>query len=100
MRFNKFNAKITELDGIKFHSKKEAKYWQDLGYAKKSGELLFALRQVPLHLPGNVRYVVDFLEFWKNGDVRFVDVKGFKTQAYIMKKKIAEAIYPITILEM
>lgn len=96
---HKFHNIPTEVDGIIFHSKKEAQYWQDLLLARKSGELLFALRQVPFHLPGGVSYRVDFLEFWRDGDVRAVDVKGFKTRAYIDKKKLVEALYPIKIIE-
>ncbi len=97
---HKFNAKPTETDGIKFSSKREARYYGELLLAKRSGDLLFFLRQVPLHLPGGVRYVCDFLEFWKNGDVRFVDTKGFKTPMYIAKRKIVEATYPIQITEV
>lgn len=99
MTRHKFNNVPTEIDGIYFQSKKEAKYYQDLLLARRAGELLFFLRQVPFHLPGSVRYVVDFCEFWKDGDVRFVDVKGFKTHTYLTKKKLVEALYPIKILE-
>lgn len=97
---HKFGNIPTRLDDITFQSKKESKYYQDLLLARRSGDLLFFLRQTPFHLPGGVRYVVDFVEFWKNGDVRFVDVKGFKTQTYLLKKKLVEATYPITITEM
>jgi len=96
---HKFNAQRTEIDGIKFASKREAKYYSDLLLAKRSGDLLFFLRQVPFHLPGNVRYVCDFAEFWKSGDIRFVDVKGFRTPMYKVKKKILESCYPIQIVE-
>ena len=97
---HKFSAVRTEVDGIKFGSKKEARYYQQLLFAKKSGDLLFFLRQVPFHLAGGVRYLCDFAEFWKNGEVRFVDSKGFRTPMYIAKKKMVEALYPITILEV
>lgn len=100
MTWHKFNASRTEVDGITFSSKKEAQYWQGLTLARKSGELLFALRQVPFHLPGGVKYVVDFCEFWKNNEVRFVDVKGFKTPMYRLKKAQVEALYPVKILEV
>lgn len=97
---HKFNAQRTEIDGISFHSKKESNYYQQLLMARKSGDLLFFLRQVPFHLPGGGRYVCDFQEFWKSGEVRFVDVKGFATVEYKSKKKIVEALYPIKILEV
>jgi dissimilatory sulfite reductase (desulfoviridin) alpha/beta subunit len=71
-----------------------------LQLAKKSGQLLFSLRQVPFHLSANIRYVVDFVEFWADGTVRFVDIKGFRTPMYKLKKKQVEAEYPITIIEI
>ena len=97
---HKFNAVRTEVDGIKFPSKKQAKYWQELQLAKKSGQLLFVLREAPFHLPGGVRYVVDFIEFWADGSVRFTDVKGMITPIYKAKKKLVEALYPVSILEV
>lgn len=96
---NKYHAEKTIVDGITFASKKEARYYQELCLARTSGQLLFFLRQVPFHLPGGVRYVVDFAEFWKNEPVRFVDVKGFPTATYKIKKKILEACYPVKIIE-
>ena len=96
---HKFHAVRTELDGIKFASKKEARYYSELKLRQKAGEVVFFLRQVPFHLPGNVKYVVDFVEFWANGEVHFVDVKGMRTKEYIAKKKMVEAIYPVTIEE-
>ena len=99
---HKYNAKPTEVDNIRFDSKLEANYYGVLKLAQKSGELLFFLRQVPLHLPGNTKYVCDFLEFWapKNGDsgdVVFTDVKGMETATFKLKKKQVEALYPIEI---
>ena len=97
---HKFGARKAEADGIKFSSKKEAAYYQRLQLIKQGGALLFFLRQVPFHLPGNVRYVVDFVEFWSNGDIKFVDVKGFKTESYKAKKRMVEDLYsPIKIEE-
>lgn len=100
MIWHKFNAVRTEIDGIKFASKKEARHYSDLLLARKSGDLLFFLRQVPFHLPGDVRYVCDFQEFWKSGEVRFVDIKGFRTPMYKAKLKMVEATYPIKITEV
>lgn len=97
---HKFNAQPTEIDGIRFSSKKESQYYSDLLLAKRSGDLLFFLRQVPFHLPGRVKYVCDFVEFWKEGEVRFVDVKGFKTPTYKAKRRMVEALFPIKILEV
>lgn len=94
---HKFNARKTEVDGIKFHSKKEAEYYEHLKEKIADGELLFFLRQAPLHLPGNIKYYVDFVEFWANGEVIFTDVKGYETKEFRMKKKMVESFYPIKI---
>ena len=97
---HKFRAIQTELDGIKFASKKEARRYRELRLLEKSGELLFFLRQVPFHLPANVKYVCDFLCFWKDDTVTVEDVKGIKMPMYVLKKKQVEAIYPIKIMEV
>lgn len=96
---HKFHNIPTEVGNAKFSSKKEARYWESLQIAMRSKELLFVLRQVPFHHSSGVRYVVDFVEFWANGDVRFVDVKGVKTPMYKVKKKMIEAEFPIKIIE-
>lgn len=94
---HKFHAIRTEADGIKFPSKREAAVYEQLKLKKVAGEVLFFLRQVPLHLSGGVRYVVDFLVFNVDGSCRFVEVKGFDTPMGKMKRKMAEAEYPIQI---
>lgn len=97
---HKFKAIITETDGIKFASKKEAKRYRELKVLRQSGEILFFLRQVPFHLVGNVKYLCDFMIFWTNGTVTIEDVKGMKTPMYILKKKQVEALYPVEIIEV
>lgn len=94
---HKFNAKPTERDGIRFDSKKEARYYDDLKSLQKAGHIIFFLRQVPFDLPGNVRYRVDFQIFEADGTVRFVDVKGMQTPEFKMKKKQVETLYPVEI---
>ena len=93
----KYNAKKTVIDNITFDSKKEAHYYEQL---KLDPDVKFFLRQVPFDLPGNVRYRIDFVVFQKNGVVRFVDVKGMKTDIYKLKKKQVEALYPVKIEEV
>lgn len=97
---HKFHAKLTETDGIKFASRNEAAYYQQLKIRRMAGDVVFFLRQTPFHLPGGVKYVVDFIVFLADGTVEFVDVKGLRTESYKAKKRIVEAIYPITIKEV
>ena len=97
---HKFKVKPTELDGIKFASKKEGVRYLELKQLKELGKVTFFLRQTPFHLPGNIKYVCDFLVFWEDGTTTVEDVKGFKTPTYKAKKKMVESIYPIEIKEI
>ena len=99
-RRNKYNAKKTIVDGIRFDSKKEAEYYKKLKNDQSSGSVLMFLRQVPFDLPGNVKYRCDFQVFMDDGVVYHIDVKGRRTDQYIMKKKQVEALYPVTIEEV
>lgn len=96
---HKFNAIRTEVNNIKFGSKKEARYYQDLLLRQKAGEVLFFNRQVGFDLVGGVRYFVDFVVYLEDGTVEFIDVKGVATAMYRLKKKQVESLYPIKIIE-
>ena len=99
-KISKYKAKKIIIDAITFHSQKEGKKYIEYENLRKSGEILFFLMQVPFHLPGGVKYILDFLIFWANGEVTFVDVKGMKTAIYILKKKQVEDLYKIKIEEV
>ncbi len=96
-RSHKFNAKAVVVDGFRFDSKREAEYYRQLKILQQSGEVLFFLRQVPIHLPGNTRYVIDFQVFYTNGIVEFIDVKGVETEMFKLKKRQVEDLYPFEI---
>ena len=92
---HKFGAIATKKDGINFPSRLEARYYEHLLLMKKSGELLEFLRQPLFDLPGKVTYRADFIEFWKDGTVRVVDVKGMPpTEAFRIKQRMVEELYP------
>jgi hypothetical protein len=95
--FHKFLNKPTVRDDIRFASKKESEYYERLKLEQEDGRVLFFLRQVPFHLPGGTKYIVDFVEFHADGTVHFIDVKGMSTPAFLLKKKWVESIYPIEI---
>ncbi|WP_313033459.1 DUF1064 domain-containing protein [Stenotrophomonas acidaminiphila] len=94
----KYGNTITVVDGIRFDSKKEARYYEQLKVRRQAGEVHFWLRQVPVHLPGGTKYVLDFLVFLRSGEVQFVDVKGRETKEFRIKKREVEHHYPIRIL--
>ena len=104
---SKYAAEKRKVDGITFHSQKEARYYENnkLRIAAANDPLAFQLLQVPFYLGAGIRYRLDVLEFEtydpENGLWRldFVDVKGFITDKYLMKKKLVEDRYPIKITE-
>lgn len=97
---SKYRNEKTVVDGIRFDSQKEARYYKRLKLEKESGNIIMFLRQVPFDLPGNIKYRVDFQVWFKDGEVRHIDVKGFSTKEYILKKAQVEALYPVTIVEV
>lgn len=98
---HKYRACPVEYDGIRFPSKKEGEYYLHLKNCQRHGDVLFFFHQVPVLLPGNVKYKLDFLVFWADGTVRAIDVKGYKAKEYIIKKKLVESLYsPLKIEEV
>lgn len=94
---SKYGAEPTVVDDIRFDSKAEARYYERLKLRVKSGAVRYFLRQVPFHLPGGVRYVVDFMEVRADGSVHWIDVKGIETAMFRTKKRLVESLYPVTI---
>ena len=96
---SKYGNKVTRVDGIRFDSKREADYYQQLKLRKAAGEVSYWLRQVPLHQPGGTRYVVDFLVFF-TGDraPEYVDAKGHETPIFRLKRREIEHHYPIKLV--
>lgn len=95
---NKYHNHPTTVDGIRFDSKKEARFYEQLKIQKSLGEVSYWLRQVPIHLPGGSKYVVDFLVFYVGvGEPIYIDVKGRETPVFRLKKREVEHHYPIKI---
>lgn len=95
----KYRNQPTVVDSIRFDSKKEARYYEQLKARQADGEVWYFLRQVPIYLPGGTRYVIDFLVFFRDPsrDAEYVDVKGRETQVFRLKKREVEHHYPIRI---
>lgn len=87
----------TVRDGIRFDSKLEADYYDYLRALRAAGTVRYFHRQVPIELTAGVTYRVDFLVFWADGRVTYDDPKGRLTPTFRLKRKQAEALYPITI---
>lgn len=97
MIYHKFHAKRCERDGKKFPSKAERAFYDKLCLLKRSGEVLFFLRQVPFELPGDTVYRADFMVFYLDGTAKVIDVKGVETPEFKIKKRLLEETYPITL---
>jgi hypothetical protein len=91
---HKYGAVRTTVRERSYASKAEARYAQQLHMRKAAGEVLGWLEQVPMHLPGGVKYVLDFLVFTASGEVQAVEVKGFETPAWRIKAALVAEAYP------
>ena len=94
---HKYNAPAVVNDSIRFDSVKEGRYYRQLKLRQQAGDVLCFLRQVPIHLPGQTRLVIDFLEFHTDDTVHFVDTKGVQTETFKLKRRQVEDLYPFDI---
>lgn len=96
-RRQKYNAKPTVIDGIRFASKAEARRWTELGILERAGEITGIVRQArfPLEVCGVkvATYVADFVYHDKIRGRVVEDVKGVSTPMFKLKRKLFEAIY-------
>lgn len=105
MKRNKYNNRIVVVNGIKFHSQKEAKRYAELLLLLREGVISDLATQVPYLITVNgkkiCRYVADFVyrDLQTHGTV-VEDVKGYRTEIYKLKKKLVEAIYDFKITEI
>lgn len=94
---SKYSSAKTDIDGIRFDSKKEAEFYAELKLREKAGEITH-LRLQPRYLLQEafkhdgkqyreMEYVADF-EYIENGVTVVVDVKGFRTAVYMIKRKL------------
>ena len=101
---NKYKNIITEVDGIKFKSKKEAKRYSELKLLFAAGEVIHFNWQVPLRLSKSgvrpITYYADFFVIFKDGSWRYEDTKGFRTQVYKLKKRLVKDVFGIDIFEI
>lgn len=100
----KYRNRKTTLDGIDFDSKAEAREYARLKLRQAAGEITNLRCQVPFAIVVNgvkvCTYIADFTYLDKDGKMAVVDVKGMKTPAYRIKKKLMRAIYGVEIVEV
>lgn len=95
---SKYGNKVVVVDGIKFHSKREANKYFELKMRQAAGEITDLQLQVEFQL-SICKYFADFT-FRENGKLIVVDAKGFRTKEYRMKKKMMLHELGITITEV
>lgn len=113
---SKYGAKAQVVDGIRFHSRKEARRYGELKLLEKAGEL-HGLRLQPkfqlvawhsdhsrINVVGEYRADFEYCACRRIPCVRshvvVEDVKGFRTPLYRWKKRHVEAQYGITVVEV
>jgi len=101
---SKYKNILTTVGNIKFHSKKEAKRYQELLLLQKAGEIKELELQYPFKIEIENKhictYYCDFIYQDKHGNMIVEDVKGIRTSIYRLKKKLVEAYYGIKITEI
>lgn len=113
---NKYRAQKTEVDGIVFHSKREAKRWTELRLMEKEGSIRDLKRQVkfPLTVNGQpillrsgrykggrkVSYIADFTYMDAATDsLRIEDSKGLMTPVSALKIALMECLgHPVVLV--
>lgn len=105
----KYGNEKTEVDGILFDSKKEAERWYELKLLERAGVIKDLDRQVKYELipsqridgkvvERSVSYIADFT-YTENGIAVVEDVKGYRPDDYIIKRKLMLFIHGIRIRE-
>ena len=91
----KYGNKKTEVDGIKFDSKAEAVQYQKYKLLEKCHDFKILELQPKVYLSAaRILYKPDF-KVQECGEVYYVDVKGFSTAVFNLKKRLWEAYITI-----
>lgn len=90
---SKYYSQKEIVDGITFHSKKEARRYRELKLMERAGVIKELQLQVPYTLiPKSshgraIKYIADFVYF-EDGKRVVEDTKGFRTKEYKLKKRM------------
>lgn len=109
IKMNKYKAKLTEIDGIKFGSQKEAKRYLYLKQLEKNGEIKqlnckTRYKIIDKNDKFRAAYYEDDFSYFKDGKFIIEDVKGYKGgksyTVFMLKKKIMYDKYGIEVQEV
>lgn len=101
---SKYHAQKTVVGGVEYDSKKESKRAQELEYLEKLGKIKNLQKQVRFILQDGyvnnqgqkirpISYIADFV-YEEDGKKIIEDSKGFRTEVFLIKKKLFEKKYP------
>lgn len=102
---SKYRNRKTTVDGITFHSKREAKRYGELKLLEKAGKITELTLQPKFEFIVNgVKIGTYTADFWYRpaGEINAVieDAKGFKTQQYRLRVKLMKALHGIDVKEV
>jgi hypothetical protein len=107
-RKSKYNNTITKVGAKTFHSKREAKRYQELQLLVRAKKIRDLQLQVPYDLiPAQyingtynrpIRYMADFV-YEEDGRTIVEDVKGVRTDGYKLKRRLMKLFHNIDIRE-
>ena len=102
---NKFGARPKTVDGIRFDSTLEARYYEHLRLLKQTGVIsklelqvkceLFPSQKHPVtgkHIRA-INYIADFRVTYPDGSVEYLDTKGYEKPEFKLKAKLFIAKY-------
>ncbi|MGG3958403.1 DUF1064 domain-containing protein [Bhargavaea massiliensis] len=100
----KYGSKKVEVDGYTFDSKIEAKYYEQLKWLLEHKEIKsFRLHPRYTLLESfkkngktfrKIEYIADFEVKHLDNSIEVVDVKGYETPVFALKRKLFEKLYP------
>ena len=96
---SKYGNRRTEYGGLMYDSQKEASRAVELDMLKRAGEVICWVPHVLFPLSKGVSYEADFVIVYADWHVEVEDVKGVRTQAYRIKKKLFAERYGREIVE-
>jgi hypothetical protein len=90
-------VKKTNYKGDIYDSGFEGNYAFELDMRVKAGEIVKWERQVKIPLDVNgyhiANYYIDFIAYYPDGTIEYIETKGYPTEIWKMKFKIFEALY-------
>jgi hypothetical protein len=100
----KYNSKSVEVDGHVFDSIIESRYYEQLKWLEANKQILF-FRLQPRYLLleafekngkkfRKTEYIADFEVHNLDGSIEVIDIKGFCTPVFELKRKLFEKKYP------